>query len=65
MEQETVSALANEFKKGLKGVAKIQLHTLAEIEYNPTKTRGVNKAMKNHINTILNKVQDILDEVEE
>jgi len=65
MEQETVSALANEFKKGLKGVAKIQLHTLAEIEYNPTKTRGVNKAMKNHINTILNKVQDILDEVGE
>lgn len=65
MEQETVSALANEFKKGLKGIAKIQLHTLAEIEYNPNKTRGVNKAMKNHINTILNKVQDILDEVEE
>lgn len=65
MEQETVSALANEFKKGLKGVAKIELHTLAEIEYNPNKTRGVNKAMKNHINTILNKVQDILDEVEE
>lgn len=65
MEQETVNALANEFKKGLKGVAKIQLHTLAEIEYNPTKTRGVNKAMKNHINSILNKVQDILDEVEE
>lgn len=65
MEQETVNALANEFKKGLKGVAKIQLHTLAEIEYNPSKTRGVNKAMKNHINTILNKVQDILDEVEE
>ena len=65
MEQETVDALANKFKTGLKGVAKIQLHTLAEIEYNPTKTRGVNKAMKNHINTILNKVQDILDEVEE
>lgn len=66
MQLEEVGQFARMANGGkLKAKATIELHTLAELEFNPTKTRGTNKEMKNHINTILNKVQDILDEVGE